>query len=105
MQRKGYGGFDQPSEPDTTQGAYEGDDGKTEPSLGERLSETVGEAGESLRGSAEKIGEKAEDAVKEATDRGERAIDLISRYAREQPLAGLAIAFVAGIAITSLLKR
>jgi hypothetical protein len=105
MPNKDYGGFDQPSEQDTAHGAHEADDGKTEPSLGERLAETAGGAGDPLRGSAERVGEAAEDTIKEATERGERVIELISRYAREQPLAGLALAFVAGVALTSLLKR
>jgi hypothetical protein len=105
MPKKEFGVSDQPDQPDSTQGGYGSDNGESEPSLGERFSETVGEAGESLRGSAEKAGETVEDVIKEATERGKPVIDLINRYAREQPLAGMALAFVAGIAITSLFRR
>jgi hypothetical protein len=105
MPNKDYGAFDQPSEQDTTHGVHEAEEGKAEPSLGERLAETVGGAGDPLRRSAERIGETAEDTIKETTERGQQVIGLISRYAREQPLAGLALAFVAGVALTSLLKR
>jgi hypothetical protein len=58
-----------------------------------------------LRGSAEKAGETVDDVIKEATERGKPEIDLINRYAREQRLAGMALVFVAGVAITSLFKR
>jgi ElaB/YqjD/DUF883 family membrane-anchored ribosome-binding protein len=105
MPKKEFGAFDQPGRPDATQGGYGSDSAESKPSLGERLSDTVGEAGESLRGSAEKAGETVDDVIKEATERGKPVIDLINRYAREQPLAGMALAFVAGVAITSLFKR
>jgi hypothetical protein len=105
MPKKASGGFDQPDDPAATQTGYERDDGKSDPSLGERMSETESEGGESLRGSTEKAGETVEGVIKEATERGKPVIDLIDRYAREQPLAGLALAFLAGVAITSLFKR
>jgi ElaB/YqjD/DUF883 family membrane-anchored ribosome-binding protein len=105
MPKKASGNFDQPDDPAATQTGYESDDSKSESSLGERMSDTESDAGESLRGSTEKVGETVEEVIKEATERGKPLIDLIDRYAREQPLAGLALAFLAGVAITSLVKR
>jgi hypothetical protein len=105
MPKKEFGTFGQPDQPDTTQGGYGQDSGNPEPSVGKQFSKTVGEAGEALQGAAEKAGETVEDAIKEATERGKPMIDLLDKYAREQPLAGMALAFIAGVAITSLFRR
>jgi hypothetical protein len=72
-----------------------------EPSIGDRLGETVGEAGRILRESTENIDE----TVERAMDSAERSIGAIGRRVQAQPLASLAIAFLAGMAVIGLMKR
>jgi hypothetical protein len=72
-----------------------------EPSIGDRVSETVGEAGRILRESTENIDE----TVGRAMESAERYLGPIGRHVRAQPLASVGIAFLAGMAFIALMKR
>jgi hypothetical protein len=74
---------------------------EAEPSVSERLGETADEAGRILRESTENLDE----TVGRVMDNAERSLGAIGRHVRDQPLASLAIAFLAGMAVIGLMRR
>lgn len=81
------------------------DDEKKGPAVGERVSEAMGRAGEAARQTGKKAAEKLEGSYDQVAEEGERAIRSISSQVHEHPMVSLAVAFCAGVLITSLLKR
>ena len=81
--------------------------GDTQPgsTTGERVSETIRQAGKTVRESSEKVGRTVEDASGAVADQSERALLAMTRYLRERPLSCLAVAFGAGFVMTVLLRR
>ena len=75
------------------------------PAAGERVSETIRQAGKTVRESSEKVGQTVEDASGIVADQSERTLVAMNRYLRERPLSCLAIAFGAGVVLTALLRR
>jgi hypothetical protein len=100
MAKKSYGAAEDFIHAENAEAASREDAGG-EPSIGDRLGETVGEAGRILRESTENIDE----TVERAMDSAERSIGAIGRRVQAQPLASLAIAFLAGMAVIGLMKR
>jgi ElaB/YqjD/DUF883 family membrane-anchored ribosome-binding protein len=100
MAKKSYGPAEEALHAETAEAASRESAGE-EPSLSDRLGETVGEAGRLLRESTADIDE----TVDRAMDHAQRSFGAIGRHVRDQPLASLAIAFLVGMAVIGLMKR
>ena len=99
MAKKGYGTSEDFTHAENAEAARESSEAG--PSIGDRFGQTADEAGRILRESTENIDE----TVSRAMDSAERSLGAIGRHVQAQPLASLAIAFLAGMAVIGLMRR